>query len=238
MNQNVKKFECALATDNHFYKKPIKLTTCGHSICKDCFKIETAQLSIKCKLCGVINKFFFNEKIWFKTSLILNEDESASIFQMIQHTDLNLIYRASRDGFSASKFHLKCDGKSNTVTIIKNNLNYVFGGFTSAKWSSSCNYSPDSNAFIFSLRRNGISCSHKFMVTYVHRAIYNDPNYGPSFGFDIRLIDNSNVNRGSCTNFGNSYELPADLKDDANYLSGNIDDWITTEIEVYQINLK
>jgi hypothetical protein len=32
---------------------------------------------------------------------------------------LNLIYRASRDGFEASQFHAKCDNKPNTLIIIK-----------------------------------------------------------------------------------------------------------------------
>ena len=44
----------------------------------------------------------------------------------------NLLYRATRDGFTASAFHEKCDGKENTITIIKTNGNYVFGGHTSA----------------------------------------------------------------------------------------------------------
>jgi hypothetical protein len=48
----------------------------------------------------------------------------------------NLLYRATRDGFTASAFHEKCDGKENTITIIKTNGNYVFGGYTSAKWNS------------------------------------------------------------------------------------------------------
>ena len=30
-----------------------------------------------------------------------------------------LLYRASEDGFGADAFHSKCDGKSNTMIIIK-----------------------------------------------------------------------------------------------------------------------
>jgi hypothetical protein len=37
----------------------------------------------------------------------------------------NLLYRATRDGFTSKAFHSKCDGKGNTITIIKNNLNYT-----------------------------------------------------------------------------------------------------------------
>jgi hypothetical protein len=30
-----------------------------------------------------------------------------------------LLYRGTRDGFTAKSFHEKCDGKENTITIIK-----------------------------------------------------------------------------------------------------------------------
>jgi len=40
------------------------------------------------------------------------------------------LYRASRDGFEASKFHEKCDNKGATLTIIRNTIGRIFGGFT------------------------------------------------------------------------------------------------------------
>ena len=44
-----------------------------------------------------------------------------------------LCYRASSHGWSVSTFHSRCDGKMNTVTIIKKD-EYVFGGFTNISW--------------------------------------------------------------------------------------------------------
>ena len=44
-----------------------------------------------------------------------------------------LCYRASSDGWSAHTFHSRCDGKTNTVTIIKTGQ-YVFGGYTDIPW--------------------------------------------------------------------------------------------------------
>ena len=76
----------------------------------------------------------------------------------------DLIYRASRDGFTSQEFHSKCDNKENTITIIKNNLDYVFGGFIRKGWNSNAKWVNDENAFIFSLRRNGISNNEKFAV--------------------------------------------------------------------------
>ena len=44
-----------------------------------------------------------------------------------------LCYRSSTYGWAVSVFHSRCDGKRNTVTIIKNGQ-YVFGGYTDIPW--------------------------------------------------------------------------------------------------------
>ena len=44
-----------------------------------------------------------------------------------------LCYRASSNGWAASTFHSRCDGKPHTVTIIRKN-HYVFGGYTDIAW--------------------------------------------------------------------------------------------------------
>ena len=42
-------------------------------------------------------------------------------------------WRASVDGWAASTFHSRCDGKGPTVTIIRVGK-YIFGGYTSVSW--------------------------------------------------------------------------------------------------------
>ena len=44
-----------------------------------------------------------------------------------------LCYRASIHGWAVSTFHNRCDGKRDTVTIIRNGP-YVFGGYTDIPW--------------------------------------------------------------------------------------------------------
>ena len=44
-----------------------------------------------------------------------------------------LLYRASRDGWEASKFHVICDKQGPTVTVVKSR-NYIFGGYTEQSW--------------------------------------------------------------------------------------------------------
>ena len=49
------------------------------------------------------------------------------------HSKWLLCYRASSHGWDVSNFHNRCDGKRNTVTIIKVGV-YVFGGYTDIPW--------------------------------------------------------------------------------------------------------
>ena len=44
-----------------------------------------------------------------------------------------LCYRASYHGWYSNTFHSRCDGKYNTVTIIRKQQ-YVFGGYTDVAW--------------------------------------------------------------------------------------------------------
>ncbi len=150
------------------------------------------------------------------------------------------MYRATRDGFLASAFHAKCDGMANTVSIIKTNGNYVFGGYSAAQWVSNSSYGYDASAFLFSLRKNGVSNNLKFTVTMPQVAIYGFPTYGPTFGStsDIRIIDKSNVNVGSATLFCYGYQCPQGYAPGATtkaFLAGSYNNWLTTEIEIYQM---
>jgi hypothetical protein len=182
------------------------------------------------------------QKLKLKYSLVLTKEEIFSIVEMAQFKDGNLLYRATRDGFTASAFHEKCDEKENTITIIKTNDNNVFGGYTAAKWTSSYSYMADTKAFILSVRRKGISCNHKFMIKDANYAIHGHPSYGLRFGQgqaswnntdDIVVEDKSNI--GSSTKLGTSYHYPPENGDGKLFLAGSQNKWLTTEIEVYRM---
>jgi hypothetical protein len=50
----------------------------------------------------------------------------------------SLLYRGTRDGFGAKNFHSKCDGHSNSLTILKaKGSEFIFGGFATVHWESS-----------------------------------------------------------------------------------------------------
>jgi hypothetical protein len=170
----------------------------------------------------------------------LTNEESVSLIEMTKSSNRILLYRATRDGFTSQAFHSKCDGKGNTITIIKNNLNYVFGGYASSAWNSSNTWINDPNAFLFSLRRAGVSFKDKSTVKLASSALYGYSSYGPTFGggHDIYICNQSNTNTGSRCNFCSSYNLPDGYTYNGNakdFLAGNSNLWTTTEIEVYQI---
>jgi hypothetical protein len=133
-----------------------------------------------------------------------------------------LLYRATKDAFTSQAFHSKTDGIRNTITIIKNNLNYVFVGYASSAWHSSGSYINDTNAFILSLRRAGVSFKDKFTVKNAVYALYGNSGYGPTFGgHDIHICNQSNTNMGSFCNFGYSFNLP-----DGYTFGGNAKDFL------------
>jgi hypothetical protein len=155
-----------------------------------------------------------------------------------------LIYKASNDGFEASSFHEKFDNKPNTLTLIKSaksdtlktKKEYIFGGYTAAKWKATLK--NDKMAFIFSLT-NPSNRPMKINVSQGY-AFCPDKSFGPSFGAgfgnDIVICDKSNENKTSFSNFGCSYKHRDFIKGSEaakNFLTGEYN-FKVAEIEVFQ----
>jgi hypothetical protein len=123
-----------------------------------------------------------------------------------------LLYRGTKDGFKQRDFHTKCDGHSNTLTILKaKGSQFIFGGFTSVSWESSAidKWKSDPNAFIFSLtNKENTPLKMKVYLNYEDRAILCHSLCGPSFGCDIRIANNANTTMDSYSDLGFSYSHP------------------------------
>ena len=152
---------------------------------------------------------------------------------------LNLLYRASTDGWASSNFHNKCNGKANTLTIIKTVNGNVFGGFTAVPWSNSnLGWRNDERAFIFSLVNNQ-NRPTVFPVSSTVNAIYDNYSYGPTFGggHDIHIVTNSYANENSYSNLGHSYSNNLHAYGSAaaqSFLAGSYR-FRVAEIEVFQL---
>jgi hypothetical protein len=145
-----------------------------------------------------------------------------------------LLYRGTRDGFGAYDFHSKCDGHSNTLTILKaHGTSYIFGGFASINWDSSYQYKSDPNAFLFSLENKDNQPCKIRQNNKIH-SIYCHSRCGPTFGagHDLYICNSANKSASSRSYLGGSYQHPQPLQGES-YLAGSAE-FQLSEIEVYQ----
>ena len=151
------------------------------------------------------------------------------------HNRLELLYRASRDGFAADRFHAKCDNRARTLTLIKTTNGCVFGGYTEAIWNKHSAYKRDDKAYLFSLV-NKSRQPIRMPIKNAEYAIYCDEEYGPTFGcgHNIHVSSNSNVNMESYSSLGHSYAFSL-ATHRSSFLAGSFN-FRTTEIEVFQLN--
>jgi hypothetical protein len=179
-------------------------------------------------------------------SKIIRQDQIIDLIKLCEFKACDtwtLLYSGSRDGFGAKDFHLKCDKKSPTLTIIKaQDSGFIFGGYTEAQWDSTIEFKIDPNAFLFSLtNKEAKPC--KMNVIDPTRAIYCHFNYGLIFGGivenfgsdDLHIADNANSNEESFSRLGKNFKHPeykfssAEAK---SFLAGS-EKFLLIEIEVY-----
>jgi hypothetical protein len=147
-------------------------------------------------LTQTIPKFLTEENYFMKFSrVVCSPEEKSTMRKFFTKTimQVKLLYRASDHGFCAKKFHEKCDGVTDTLTVIWTDFDKKIGGFTPLKWSSSQNgkWTADNSkeSFIFSLSNND-----KFTLQKPEGAIRNYQSHGPTFGsgHDFRVCDKAN----------------------------------------------
>ena len=160
-----------------------------------------------------------------------------------------LLYRGSRDGFGSSSFHSKCDGYSDTITIIQSSNMNIFGGYTHSYWNASLKeYRYDDQAFLFSLINSKnkpilikpLSSSQAIFVDKDHMPVfggtfqYRSNSYtgviDEPFSSDIMLVDNCNQNEKSYSNLGTAYDYK---QTDSKILLAGSEYFRVNEIEVY-----
>lgn len=136
---------------------------------------------------------------------------------------LKLLYRASKDGFTGPAFHSKCDGKTETITLVKTqNTNKIFGGYLDQAWQTQEAWVNSSKCFVFSL-----TAKEKYAIKSGHEmyAAYGGPSYGPSFGggYDFHISGTT----------GGALLYSFEISDLANFTGGS--SFTCAEIEVFQI---
>jgi hypothetical protein len=154
----------------------------------------------------------------------------------------SLLYRGTRDGFGGKDFHSKCDGYSNTLTIVKaKESEFIFGGFTSVSWESPTDRKSksDLNAFIFSLtNKDNRPVKMKIDPERDPYAIHCHSSYGPTFGcgHDLSIANSDYTPMESYSWLGWTYKHPQyefEADEAETFLAGS-SKFQLDEIEVYQ----
>jgi len=177
----------------------------------------------------------------FKDSSVLTSDQCQILMNWLRNTDALkeanlfpcLLYRASRNGWAASDFHTRCDGRGPTLTVVKSG-NCTFGGYTEQSWAGSGSYRKAPGSFLFSLvNPSGLPPTKiPLMAKQEVHAIYCNSGHGPTFGIGHDLyIPNAPDSNDCSTSLDNSYQCP-NGQDDETFLAGN-ETFTLSEMEVF-----
>jgi hypothetical protein len=192
-------------------------------------------------LFGLIKLSGYSRINSFQSEIINDEKQMSDFIKLCEFSPndkWSLLYRGTRDGFGTNDFHSKCDGHSNTLTLLKaKGSKFIFGGFTAVDWDCSGEWKSDPNAFIFSLtNKDNKPLKMRINPNYHHRAIYCLSKYGPIFGSSICIDNNSNTTMDGVSMLGSIYSHPQYEKgtnEAKTFLAGSFK-FQLDEIEVYE----
>ena len=174
---------------------------------------------------------FESEALVYHSNIINEFEEETLIADAISNYSkkkYRLLYRASRDGDSAVKFHSMCDKYANLIILIKTKKGARFGGFTSAKFRSTSHLKFDNNAFLFSLDNHKV-----FKIIPGQYAIYCYENSGPCFAKGSLYIPNGFFKKcGKTSLAGGPYQFKKDYE-----LNNGNEKFIVEELEVFQVKI-
>jgi hypothetical protein len=107
------------------------------------------------------------------------------------------LWRGSQHGFAASEFHRRCDRHKNTLTIVLDTNDNIFGGFLAPElhpWFAQLDTRQPYSLFNL---RNALGAPPRMWRMEPgqgHKALHYHANYSPIFATDIVIADNCNKN--------------------------------------------
>ena len=172
-----------------------------------------------------------NRAIGIEKNIIKHPGELDEISSRIQRTlnkkniKYKIIFRSNIDGDCASTFHEKCDKIRNTLILIKASGNKRFGGFTTETWDGNDIKKKDEKSFIFSIDKMKI-----YDIIPGQNAINCNPDLGPVFLSQIKLLDKFFTQGGTTSTKGKNYKTLEDFE-----ITDGAEKFGVKEVEVYQI---
>jgi len=153
---------------------------------------------------GISNPVSENE---FDSDILSDKNDKKQFIKLIssqlkrKNINITRIYSGKKDGFSAAKFHELCDNKGATISLISNDLNAIFGGYTSESWTSPSSfykYKSDLTSFLYQFKPN-LNIFDKKDEDGNH--IFHYSTYMITFGdgYDLKISNDCHQNNESYT---------------------------------------
>jgi hypothetical protein len=220
----------------------------GHPPLLRYIRWEFVSAAAIASLCEVLTLCSPTESLWLAVgdrllhppgwmdSLIVSE--FPPLFEEFRAKRFNLLWRGSRDGFTAQEFHRHCDGRANTLTLISDTDGSIFGGFTPLEWEShiggKCKGDDSLRSFLFTLQDPHGVQPRKFAVMAERKqyAIWCPSDRGPQFGYPYELFVGDGL-MGATDNFGKVYTNDTGLNGKTFFTGA--DKFTVKEIEVFEI---
>ena len=147
-------------------------------------------------------------------------------------TDIQLLYRGSRDGDKTETCHQLCDNKQNVLIIIKSEKGFTFGGYCKIGFKTNSKkdeYQIDNNCFLFSIDLKKIYpvIKDKSVICYI------GDTFGLCFCGSLGFYNNFMSNKKN--------KIYSSIKDYFNGLENNFEmnggksDFKCLELEVFQL---
>ena len=110
---------------------------------------------------------------------------------------------------TSNVFHNKFDNKGESITLIKNEKENIFGGYASISWTSpnSATWYSAPESFIFTLSNIYNTEPTKFPSKNDKKEVYHSSGHGPCFGGGTDLgVYGDILNSGGWSWFPNTYQ--------------------------------
>jgi hypothetical protein len=159
------------------------------------------------------------------------------IFSVFVRQTFQLLYRGSRDGFEGSAFHGRCNGHSNTVTLILSTNDCIFGGYTPLAWNSRGGgvSDPSLKSFVFTIKNPHNLPPQIFKQKQEGYAIYDHSLYGPQFGLgrDFAVGEQCQNSNNCWSNSWGTYDNSTGIPGNQVFTGAN--HFTVQEIEVFEV---
>ncbi len=203
--------------------------------------VDTSSVTDR-KSMKAVNQFFRLEQNDIHSTQVLPLTAVDTVCQVIserltkdRNVELSttLLYRGSRDGFTAKDFHGKCDQREATLLVVRDKLGRIFGAYADIAWRSSGGWRSSKNIFLLDINVTSGSRCAPFLYGVNKGETADTTMHMHSSGYDLVDLPELKIPSNCCAH--NSCSLR--LGNSSNSAPRNKFKFAVAEIEVYSVSL-